>query len=56
MRRFFCAVCFWLVIRWPLVRGGLGLRLYYWMLPWAGEYAHYWCEPAEYRQQMDLLE
>lgn len=57
MRRCFCWFVHWVVIHWPFsCYDGVGGRIFFWLLPWAGDWAHYWSEPLEYRQQLDSLE
>lgn len=55
MRPIFCRLMHWIVVHWPasVERTRLGGRLFFAMLPWAGEWAHYWSESPEYRRQLD---
>jgi hypothetical protein len=56
MSLFGCWIAYHVVTKWPgrVENRGLG-RLWWWLLPHAGSYAHYWSEPIEYRRQMDQL-
>lgn len=43
MRRCFCWLMHAVVVRWPLsCHEGIGGRIWFWMPPWAGEWAYYW--------------
>lgn len=57
MRRGFCWLMYMIAVYWPFsCFDGMGGRIFFALLPWAGEWAYYWSEPPEYRQQMDLSE
>lgn len=47
MRRLLCFAAYRIVIAWPF--DSLKSRIYWALLPYAGEWAHYWSESAEYR-------
>lgn len=54
MRRYLCWFLHLIVCHWPLrAFEGVSGKIFFAMLPYAGEWAYYWSEPLEYRQQLD---
>lgn len=52
-RRLWCWVCYLAVMALPTPWTGPKHRVAMWLLPWAGEHAHYWCAEHQQRSSND---